>query len=70
MSEQIKSMIRHIVTSLGAVAAVFGISELAGVINLIAENIDTLFGIISSIGGVIAIMKGFFHNKERFTDRS
>lgn len=70
MSEKLKSTIRHILTALGTLLVVFGLTEMAGLVDLITDNLDAVFNSIEVIIGLIMAIIGFFKDKERFAVRA
>lgn len=70
MSEQTKSLIRHILTALGFVLGIVGLNKFTGVLNILLNNLDGLSAAITTIIGVVVAIIGFFKDKVRFALRA
>lgn len=65
-NEQVKSVIRHAITAIGAVLTLLGIAKLSGLFEYLIANFDGIWAAIATIAGLITTILGFFKNPERF----
>lgn len=70
MSEQTKSLIRHLIVSLGVLAGFLGIGSLTGLLEILNNSFESVWAAITSIVGFIGALIGFFKNSERFKKRT
>ena len=70
MNETTKSLIRHILTALGFVLGLIGVGKATGLIDILLNNLDTLWQAASSIVGVVLMIIGFLKDKTRFITRA
>jgi hypothetical protein len=70
MNERTKSIVRHVLTGLGAILAFFGITAATGVIEYTLVNLDTVWNAIIALLGFVTTVIGFFKNKERLVERT
>jgi hypothetical protein len=66
MNEQTKSIIRHVLTALGVVLGFVGLSKFTGLLDILNQNLDTVWNAALTIVGFITTLVGFFKNKDRF----
>ena len=66
MTEQIKSLIRHILTALGVLLTLLGVDKLIPVVEYLQTNLDGVFAAITTLVGVVVTIIGFFRNKDRW----
>ena len=66
MNEQTKSLIRHLIVSLGVLAGFLGIGALTGFLDLLSQNLDNVWAAIATLVGFVGALIGFFKNPERF----
>jgi hypothetical protein len=66
MNEQTKSIIRHLLTALGVVLGFVGLSKFTGLLDILNQNLDTVWNAVLTIIGFITTLVGFFKNKDRF----
>jgi hypothetical protein len=66
MNEQTKSIIRHLLTALGVVLGFVGLSKFTGLLDILNQNLDTVWNAALTIVGFITTLVGFFKNKDRF----
>lgn len=59
MNEKTLSIIRHVLTSLGVLAAALGLTSFAGIINITLVNLDAVWQAILTLIGAITAYKGF-----------
>lgn len=59
MTDQTKSLIRHILTALSGVLIAIGLTSAAGIINFTLGNLDAVWEAILVITGFVAGFKGF-----------
>lgn len=64
--EQIKSLIRHLLTAVGILLTLLGIDKLIPVIEYLQGNLDGVFAAITTLVGVVVTIIGFFRNKDRW----
>lgn len=69
MTEQTKSLIRHLLTAIGFLLATLGLADAADLVNILIADLDKIWDAILILVGVVTTVAGFFQNKERFTDR-
>ena len=60
-----KSLLRHILTALGAVLGFLGLGKFTGLIDLLTTNLDGLWAAVSLISGVALSIYGFFKGKPK-----
>lgn len=65
-NEQIKSVIRHALTAVGAVLTLLGVAKLTGLFEYLTLNFDTIWASVATLVGLITTVIGFFKNPERF----
>ena len=66
MNEQTKSIIRHLLTALGVVLGFVGLSKFTGLLDILNQNLDTVWNAVLTIVGFVTTLVGFFKNKDRF----
>lgn len=66
MTDQTKSLIRHILTALGVLLAALGLTDASGLINDLLANLDGTWDAILVLVGTVTTVIGFFKNKERW----
>ena len=66
MTEQIKSLVRHLLTALGVLLTLLGVDKLIPVVEYLQTNLDGVFAAITTIVGVVVTIIGFFRNKDRW----
>lgn len=59
-----KSLLRHILTALGAVLAFLGIGNMTGLINILTTNLDIVWEAVTSIVGVVVMVIGYFKGRK------
>ena len=64
--EQIKSLIRHLLTAIGILLTLLGIDKLIPVVEYLQGNLDGLFAAITTIIGIVMTVIGFFKDKDRW----
>jgi len=69
MTEQTKSLIRHLLTAIGFLLATLGLADAADLVNILIADLDKIWDAALVLVGVVTTVAGFFNNKERFTDR-
>lgn len=69
MTEQTKSLIRHLLTAIGFLLATLGLADAADLVNILIADLDKIWDAVLILVGVVTTVAGFFQNKERFTDR-
>lgn len=69
MTEQTKSLIRHLLTAIGFLLATLGLADAADLVNILIADLDKIWDAALILVGVVTTVVGFFNNKERFTDR-
>lgn len=60
-----QSLVRHLLTSLGSIAMVTGVSKAVPIITWALENLDPLWAAGTVIGGGITTLVGFFLNRKK-----
>jgi len=71
MNEKTKSLIRHILTTVGTVLALIGVNGFIPVIDFVTDNLDGMWEAISTVVGFVLALVGFFNDKgERFEART
>ena len=61
-----KSVIRHLLTALGALLGVIGLNHFVPVLDYLQNSLDTIWDSVIAIIGVVTTLIGFFTNKDRF----
>jgi len=69
MTEQSKSLIRHILTALGMILVALGLGKYSGVIDFALGNLDGVWQSISVIIGFVTTLFGFFKDSTRFSSK-
>jgi len=64
--EQIKSLIRHLLTAFGVLLTMLGIDKLIPVVEYLQGNLDGLFAAITTVIGIVMTVIGFFKDKDRW----
>ena len=64
--EQIKSLIRHLLTAVGILLTLLGVDKLIPVIEYLQGNLDGLFAAITTVIGIVMTVIGFFKDKDRW----
>jgi len=64
--EQIKSLIRHLLTAVGILLTLLGVDKLIPVIEYLQGNLDGLFAAITTVIGIVMTVIGFFKDKNRW----
>lgn len=67
-TEQIKSLVRHLLTAVGVFLTILGIDKILPVVEYLQTNLDGIFAAITTLAGVGATIYGFFKDKERWTE--
>tara|TARA_R110000803_G_scaffold205599_1_gene272387 strand:+ start:100 stop:327 length:228 start_codon:yes stop_codon:yes gene_type:complete len=71
MNEKTKSLIRHILTTVGTVLALIGVNGFIPIIDFVTDNLDGMWEAISTVVGFVLALVGFFNDKgERFEVRT
>lgn len=70
MTEQTKSLIRHLLTAVGFVLGLIGLNQFTGVIDIIISNLDNIWGAIVAIVGVITTVIGYLRDGNRHVERA
>lgn len=60
-----KSLVRHLLTALGTIGMMTGLSKVVPVINFIGDNLDAVWAAGSALAGFGLTLFGFFKNPER-----
>jgi hypothetical protein len=63
-----KSLVRHLLTALGTIGMMTGLSKVVPVITFLGDNLDTVWAAGSALGGFALTLFGFFKNPERLQD--
>ena len=58
-----KSVLRHILTALGAVMVFIGLGKWTGLTDILLANLDAIWAAVSTISGVIVTLVGFFKGR-------
>ena len=70
MSDQTKSLIRHILTALGFLLSALGVADAAGVVDFLLTDLDVIWDAVLVLVGVVTTIIGFFKDKERFGNKA
>jgi hypothetical protein len=65
-SEQIKSLVRHLLTAIGILLTFLGVDKFIPMLEYLQSNLDEVFASVATIVGVIVTIIGFFNNKDRW----
>lgn len=65
MTDQTKSLIRHILTALGVVLGLIGLEKFTGAVQYILENLDNIWSAILTVIGFVTTLIGFFLNRDK-----
>lgn len=69
MTEQTKSLIRHIITAIGLLLAALGANKWTGLLDIITNNLDGVFAAIAVFSGLVTAIFGFFKDRNRHVER-
>lgn len=64
--EQIKSLVRHLLTAVGVLLTLLGVDKLIPVVEFLQSNLDGVFAAITTLVGVVVTLFGFFKDKSRW----
>ena len=67
-TEQIKSLIRHLLTALGMFLTLLGVDKILPLVEFLQTNLDGVFAAVTTLVGLGATIYGFFKDKERWED--
>jgi len=70
MSESTLSLIRHILTALGTVLTLLGLTKYTGIVDYLTNNLDAVQAAIVTLVGVVTAIWGFLKNKDRLQLRT
>ena len=70
MKESTKSLIRHILTSLGTIVALLGVDQFVPILQFLIESLDDIWGAVVAIIGFVTTLFGYFKDKNRHEDRA
>lgn len=59
-----KSVIRHILTALGAVLAFLGLGNFTGLLEILSSNLDGVWDAVALLIGVVTSVFGYFKGRE------
>ena len=59
-----KSIIRHILTALGAVLAFLGLGNFTGLLEILSSNLDGVWDAVVLLVGVVTSVLGYFKGRE------
>lgn len=65
MDKNTASIVRHILTALGSMAVMLGLSKFTGIITYVLEHMDEVVAAITTILGFVTTFYGFLKNKDR-----
>lgn len=65
MTDQTKSLIRHILTALGVVLGLLGLEKVTGLVQYVLDNLDSLWSAVVTIVGFFTAIIGFFLNRDK-----
>lgn len=68
MTPALKSTIRHILTALGTLIAVFGLNQFVGIFEIVDVQFDAVWAALQTIIGFGVTILGFFRNKDRLSE--
>jgi hypothetical protein len=66
MTDQNKSLIRHLLTALGFLLATLGVADAAEVVDFLLVELNNIWDAVLVLVGVVTSVVGFFQNKERW----
>ena len=66
MTEQTKSLIRHILTALGFLLSAIGVADAANVVDFLLADLDVVWDAILVLIGTVTTIVGFFKDKARW----
>ena len=66
MTDQNKSLIRHLLTALGFLLATLGVADAAEVVDFLLVELNNIWDAVLVLVGVVTSVAGFFQNKERW----
>lgn len=65
MTDQTKSLIRHILTALGVVLGLLGLEKVTGLVQYVLDNLDSLWSAVVTVVGFVTAIIGFFLNRDK-----
>lgn len=66
MTDQTKSLVRHLLTAIGFLLATLGLTDASGLVNDLLANLDGTWDAILVLVGTVTTVIGFFKNKDRW----
>lgn len=70
MSENVRSLIRHLLTIIGGLLTVFGLGKYSGLLEYVANNVEPVYAATTAIVGVVVTIYGYFKDSSRFAVRT
>lgn len=70
MSENVRSLIRHLLTIVGGLLTVFGLGKYSGLLEYVAANVEPVYAAVTAIIGVVVTVYGYFKDSTRFAIRT
>lgn len=65
LPESTKSLIRHILTAVGTIIALLGLTEWTALVDIFSTNLDPVWAAINTVVGFVMAVVGFFQNRSR-----
>ena len=69
MNDQTKSIVRHILTAVGFLLTVFGLTKVAPALDFLNTNLDAIWAAVTLLVGVITTLLGYFKDSDRHQAR-
>lgn len=63
MSDQTKSLIRHILTALGTIVTLIGLNTWVPILTFLQTHLDAVWEAVNVVIGVIVALYGFFFKR-------
>lgn len=70
MNNTVKSIIRHILTAIGAILTFIGLDEFTEIVTFLQNSLDGLWDAILLVVGVITTIIGFFKGRDSETPKN
>lgn len=69
MSENVRSLIRHLLTIVGGLLTVFGLTKYSGVLEYVSNSVEPIYAAVTAVIGFCVTLYGYFKDSSRFAVR-
>ena len=70
MSENVRSLTRHLLTILGGLLTVFGLTKYSGLLEYVSNSVEPIYAAGTALVGFVLTIYGYFKNSSRFAIRT